>query len=898
MKLKQFLLSLLVLLVNITAQAAGQEYIFTDNVLYYSILYPSQDHKVTVTCMTYLNTLYGDIIPNDYFTYSGYWDDSGDSEVYEYCYFSDYTGNISIPQTVNYQGTTYQVTEIRDYAFNNCNPTSITIPNTITKMGKDVFRGYSGALIINCSTLLYTETVYDDDNNPWYEKPIYPYRYGDFTSVTLGNNITTIPENTFWDCSNMSSIVIPQSVTSIGSYAFHGCSGLTSVTIPNSVTTIGNYAFCGCNNLTSVKVASETPVTISSSVFSNRANATLYVPVGSKTKYQSANYWKEFKEIKEIIYFADDNVKTICLANWDTNSDGELSKEEAAAVTDLGDAFRSNAFGSCNKLTSISIPCNVGSIGSYAFFGCTKLTKAEFSSVESICGIYFNGNYSNPLFLAKHLYINGAEVANLIIPSNVTSIGQYAFAGCDGLATVSIGNNVTSIGHHAFAGCDGLATVSIGNNVATIGGEAFANCINLNSVTIPNSVTSIENEAFAGCSGLSSIYFGNGLTSIGYGAWTDCTNINNIYISDIAAWLNISGPLPNRLYNTHIYLNNEEITNLIIPYGVKSIGDGFNGCSSLTSVTIPSSVTSIGWNAFYCCPNLVTVVVDIKIPLSDLDVNSFSNRRNATLYVPYGSKAAYEATYNWQDFKDIIEFIEGDVNSDYETDVVDVVDIARFVVGTPAETFVEILADINRDGGVNIGDAVALVNEIAGDQNFVKELHTSRKSATSANEDMLTLEETDNGIALVLMNQRDYTAFQFDLYVPEETDVAQMLLNSQRKQKHQLLYNKVEEGHYRVVALSTSNRTFMGNSGELLSFALNSVSDGDIAVRNILFYDVEGDGYTFDDLLYGGTATEIADTQSAIPTDGKYHTIDGRLIGDKPTTKGIYIVNGKKVMVK
>lgn len=247
MKLKQLLLSLLAMLVSITAQAAYNQYIFKDNVLYYSILYTSQGRKVTVTCMTYLNTLNGDIIPNDYFAYTDYMDDGGmNVEEYNYCYFSDYTGDISIPQTVTYQGTTYQVNEIRDYAFNNCNPTSITIPNTITKMGNNVFRGYRGALIINCSTLLYTETVYDDDNNPWYEKPIYPYRYGDFTSVTLGNNITTIPEYTFWDCSNMSSIVIPQSVTSIGSYAFHGCSGLTSVTIPNSVTTIGNYAFYNC----------------------------------------------------------------------------------------------------------------------------------------------------------------------------------------------------------------------------------------------------------------------------------------------------------------------------------------------------------------------------------------------------------------------------------------------------------------------------------------------------------------------------------------------------------------------------------------------------------------------------------------------------------------------------
>ena len=236
------------------------------------------------------------------------------------------------------------------------------------------------------------------------------------------------------------------------------------------------------------------------------------------------------------------------------------------------------------------------------------------------------------------------------------------------------------------------------------------------------------------------------------------------------------------------------------------------------------------------------------------------------------------------------------MNSDGETDVVDVVDIARFVVGTPAETFVPILADIDNSGEVNIGDAVALVNEIAGDQNFVKAMRAPRWAETT--DEALSLMAAGNGLSLILENQRDYTAFQFDLFVPEGTDVAQMLLNAQRKQKHQLLYNKVEEGHYRVAALSTSNRTFQGNDGELLSIALNSDNDGEIAIRNIHFFDTKGGDYMFNEILYEGATTGIADTPSATPMDGTFYTIDGRRIGKKPATKGLYIVNGKKVVIK
>ena len=236
-----------------------------------------------------------------------------------------------------------------------------------------------------------------------------------------------------------------------------------------------------------------------------------------------------------------------------------------------------------------------------------------------------------------------------------------------------------------------------------------------------------------------------------------------------------------------------------------------------------------------------------------------------------------------------------DVNHDGSIDVLDVVDIVRFVIGDPSDAFVEELADLNCDGVVTLGDAVILVSLIAGEQNFANAMFTPRKDTGIEN---AMLEKIDNHLSLILNNEREYTAFQFDLYVPDGVDVTQMLLNEERSQNHQLLYNKVEAGHYRVAAISLSNNIFKGEDGLLLDIVLNTVTNEEAYIQNLHFFNSEGDDYLFT----VHNTSDVTGIDEVVPSTSKsrgfpvIYDLQGR---QRATLqRGINIVGGKIVLVK
>lgn len=432
------------------------------------------------------------------------------------------------------------------------------------------------------------------------------------TSLTLGNDIEHIPAHLCREMSSLKSITLPENLKSIGTAAFSGCSSLASITIPEGVTDIGESAFSGCSSLTSITIP-ESVANIGDRVFYYCPSLTSVVWNAKRCNDFFENMAMDAKdclpfEPEYITSFVfGNNVEHIpaCICRQMENVISIIIPE---SVVSIGD----EAFSGCGLLTSISIPDNVVSIGRRAFENCDSLSSVivgngvkslndyTFSYCDALSAITLGCGLEN---IGEYAFAHCPSITSLTIPGNITAIGEFAFYKCTSLETVILNEGLTSIGNRAFMSCSALVDVNIPNSVTSIESGAFMASA-LTSITIPENITELDSYVFYGCSLLTSVVW-NAIAA------------NDITYSNSAPFYHLLPQITSFTFGdkvTHIpaflCCNMERLTSITLPNSVTSIGDyAFCGCSGLTNVEIGDSVTSFGEYAFGDCHGLTSFTI-------------------------------------------------------------------------------------------------------------------------------------------------------------------------------------------------------------------------------------------------------------------------------------------------
>ena len=550
--------------------------------------------------------------------------------------------------------------------------------------------------------------------------------------------LTYLPESAFNSCTQLSSITLPPKLPEIKGWAFLGCSALTSIDIPESVTSIGNSAFYGCDHLTSLTLtlnhqlqtidqwaftntslqrftipASVTsmdnafdgtsavvpqyvtapwwePIAITENTFPKRAEATLFVPEGQEDAYRNAPYWQDFGRIVAPIAFNDPAVKAICVAHFDSNGDGELTKAEAAAVTSLESAFRNN--------TEIQ----------------------SFNELQYFTGLDDGSEYHNHV-LEACAFEGCTNLVAVTLPANITRIDNKAFIGCSSLQYVyEMPDGVTLINDHAFDGCSSLGSINLPASLRMVSAGMLRNCSSLRWINIPEGVTYYGDEAFAGCTALTQVkvhettppvintvyddpfptraditlivppHTKEAYSSAPY--WQEFKNFQE----EEPAWLTYTdenGDVyqyePGYSAQLYQYADNISRTSFTMPSSIGVDGEVYPvtaiarlQSAYLQTLTIPASVTVVKDNGISCLivPETGFTLKDIYMRGNVPEAGSFADwmvsikqynmlmemqypgdptkrvsLKDITLHVPTGLKAAYEAATFWKEFT-VVEY--------------------------------------------------------------------------------------------------------------------------------------------------------------------------------------------------------------------------------------------------
>lgn len=646
------------------------------------------------------DTILGDdlaVPTKDGMVFSGWCDDDG-------VFFDIYTEEIFYDLTLVAQWTEYKWTyelledETISIVYDDTNSGDIVVPTVIngyevSALGKNAFNGFDGITSI---------TIGDHITS------IGSWAFAGCTSLTdieIPNSVESIGAYGFFDCSGLTNVYIPSGVTSIGNWCFANCSSLTAVDISDTVSTMGSYVFKYCDDELVISVeAASAPSNWASAWNSYGGTASYSQEIANTLVLDFNGGTSDFDTLSVVEYGFDMSTVTVTLDGYVLSGwcyeNGKLFNHNTTTVTSdialvaqwslyawtyeelsdgtlsltyVGDnsgsvvvpstlngcavsALSADAFVGFDKVTSITIPDSIKSIGTGAFVGCDSLTMTKSDNA------YYMGTSSNPyMFLVTCV---DTTITSCVIHEDTVVIGDGAFSGCLDLTSLIIVESVTTIGDGAFAN-SGLTSIVIPDSVTTIGTGILAGCDSIASVTVPfvgsvangdityfgylfgadsyeaqgsvipssltfvelTSLTKLQDFAFYGCSSLVEIVLPDTLSNSYFGdsVFENCTSLTTITLPDSISTIRqytfagctslVSFEIGEEVTTIEAYaFTGSGLTSIVITESIKTIYEGtFADCEDLASVTMGSAVTTIGVDAFANCTSLTTITISSSV---------------------------------------------------------------------------------------------------------------------------------------------------------------------------------------------------------------------------------------------------------------------------------------------
>ncbi|MBP3738369.1 MAG: leucine-rich repeat protein [Muribaculaceae bacterium] len=599
-------------------------------------------------------------------------------------YYNGISG--TLPTSVTYNGKTYTVvgvgeramqgaklsgdliipdsyTYLADWAFREVSGNSVTIGAGLTNLGLGTF-SVNKLKEFKCSAAnpLFTVLTASDDAN---SEGVLVSK--DKTELVFfpGGKTTTM-----WIFQRpVTSYTVPSFITSIGAYAFQNHSDLQSITFHNGMKKIGNYAFYECLELTSVSIPYGCQLGVGS-FGACEFNLTSVTLGGGQT------------EIPAYCFFDSDALRSITLPE---------------GIETIGD-FAFNYSG----ITSVKFPSTLKSIGYNSFSYAPNLTSITVNDALEIVGERAFGS----------LPITSIDL------KNVKELGAFAFQSCPSLSSVKL-DHVERLGATAFFGCKALTGINLPESLRVMEGTTFFNCSALADLTIPANVEEIGRGILVGTYALPEIKVNP--ANEWFTAIDGC-----LYDKDVTKLYAVPCGKPDSA--------------LVVPETVDTIGEQAVRYGRVKTVTMGNNVRYIAANAFASNPVLEEITLSARLDsIKEMAFNDCEAIRkvtslnrvppaggvfsggvyiDATLYVPRGTKEAYQADENWGQFFNIEEIdveepgVLGDLDGDGKVDVSDVNIAINIILGQNTDEAVKALADLDGDGKVDVSDVNILINLI------------------------------------------------------------------------------------------------------------------------------------------------------------------------------------------